>query len=191
MLGLWILMQFVSGFGSIAETEETGGVAYMAHIGGFLAGILLVTIMGGRRRRPPSREAGRSVGTMRSDRERTSRFILIGLVLLSLGLLALVIYPFAQRAPLRRGARGRLPSLARARCPPAGGTGAQTAAVVLSAGVALLLVLPIAALTVSVGRQVVDGVGYVQATLRTGGLPALVAKVPAPCAPRQSGRSAT
>ena len=52
MLGLWILMQFVSGFGSIAGTEETGGVAYMAHIGGFLAGMLLVTIMGGRRRRP-------------------------------------------------------------------------------------------------------------------------------------------
>ena len=52
MLGLWILMQFVSGFGSIAGTEETGGVAYMAHIGGFLAGMLLVTLMGGRRRRP-------------------------------------------------------------------------------------------------------------------------------------------
>lgn len=52
MLGLWILIQFVSGFGTIAQTEETGGVAYMAHIGGFLAGMLLVTLMGARRRRP-------------------------------------------------------------------------------------------------------------------------------------------
>ena len=52
MLGLWILIQFVSGMGTIAQTEETGGVAYMAHIGGFLAGMLLVTLMGARRRRP-------------------------------------------------------------------------------------------------------------------------------------------
>jgi membrane associated rhomboid family serine protease len=52
MLGLWILIQFVSGFGTIADTEETGGVAYMAHVGGFLAGMALVTLMGARRRRP-------------------------------------------------------------------------------------------------------------------------------------------
>jgi rhomboid family protein len=51
MLGLWILMQFISGFGSIADTSETGGVAYLAHIGGFVAGLVLVTIMGGRRQR--------------------------------------------------------------------------------------------------------------------------------------------
>jgi membrane associated rhomboid family serine protease len=51
MLGLWILIQFVNGLGQIASTPETGGVAYMAHIGGFLAGLLLVTLMGGRRRR--------------------------------------------------------------------------------------------------------------------------------------------
>lgn len=43
MLGLWILMQFINGVGSIATTEETGGggVAYMAHIGGFIAGLVL------------------------------------------------------------------------------------------------------------------------------------------------------
>jgi membrane associated rhomboid family serine protease len=51
MLGLWILMQFISGFGSIADTSQTGGVAYLAHIGGFVAGLALVTIMGGRRQR--------------------------------------------------------------------------------------------------------------------------------------------
>jgi membrane associated rhomboid family serine protease len=34
-IGLWIVLQLVSGFGS---PVEAGGVAYMAHIGGFVAG---------------------------------------------------------------------------------------------------------------------------------------------------------
>ncbi|HEX6739281.1 MAG TPA: rhomboid family intramembrane serine protease [Vicinamibacteria bacterium] len=51
MLGLWILIQFVNGMGEIANTPETGGVAYMAHIGGFVAGLILIAIMGGRRGR--------------------------------------------------------------------------------------------------------------------------------------------
>jgi len=41
VIGLWIVLQFVSGIGSISNTAETGGVAYMAHIGGFVAGIVL------------------------------------------------------------------------------------------------------------------------------------------------------
>jgi membrane associated rhomboid family serine protease len=45
MLGLWILIQFVSGLGSIANTSETGGVAYMAHIGGFVAGLVLIKLV--------------------------------------------------------------------------------------------------------------------------------------------------
>ena len=41
VIGLWALTQFVSGAGSLgARTSETGGVAYMAHIGGFVAGVL-------------------------------------------------------------------------------------------------------------------------------------------------------
>ena len=45
MLGLWILIQLVSGFGSVANTEETGGgVAFMAHVGGFVAGVILVKL---------------------------------------------------------------------------------------------------------------------------------------------------
>ncbi len=45
-IGLWIVLQFVNGFASLGvRTEETGGgVAYFAHIGGFLAGIVLVWI---------------------------------------------------------------------------------------------------------------------------------------------------
>ena len=45
MLGLWILIQFVSGLGSIAQTEQTSGVAFMAHVGGFVAGMILIKIM--------------------------------------------------------------------------------------------------------------------------------------------------
>lgn len=41
VIGLWIVLQFFSGIGSIANTAETGGVAYMAHIGGFIAGFVL------------------------------------------------------------------------------------------------------------------------------------------------------
>jgi membrane associated rhomboid family serine protease len=52
MLGLWIVTQFVNGFGSIAMTDETGGggVAYMAHIGGFVAGFLFAPLLGTGRR---------------------------------------------------------------------------------------------------------------------------------------------
>jgi membrane associated rhomboid family serine protease len=41
VIGLWIVLQFFSGIGSIATTAQTGGVAYMAHIGGFVAGFVL------------------------------------------------------------------------------------------------------------------------------------------------------
>ena len=44
MLGLWILLQFINGFGTVAATPETGGVAYLAHIGGFVAGMILAPI---------------------------------------------------------------------------------------------------------------------------------------------------
>lgn len=51
VLGLWIVLQVFSGVGSIAttsQTEETGGVAYMAHVGGFVAGIVLTFLFRGR-----------------------------------------------------------------------------------------------------------------------------------------------
>ncbi|MFN4174611.1 MAG: rhomboid family intramembrane serine protease, partial [Parachlamydiaceae bacterium] len=38
VIGFWFVLQFFSGFASLYSTEE-GGVAYMAHIGGFLAGL--------------------------------------------------------------------------------------------------------------------------------------------------------
>jgi membrane associated rhomboid family serine protease len=52
VIGFWALLQFVSGFGAIAataQTADTGGVAYMAHVGGFVAGLILAPLMGGLR----------------------------------------------------------------------------------------------------------------------------------------------
>lgn len=41
VIGLWFVLQLFSGIGSIGGTTDTGGVAYMAHIGGFIAGFVL------------------------------------------------------------------------------------------------------------------------------------------------------
>ena len=47
VIGLWIVLQFFSGIGSIANSAETGGVAYMAHIGGFVTGFVLALFLRG------------------------------------------------------------------------------------------------------------------------------------------------
>jgi membrane associated rhomboid family serine protease len=47
VIGGWIVLQFCRGIGSIADTADTGGVAYMAHIGGFVAGFGLTFLFRG------------------------------------------------------------------------------------------------------------------------------------------------
>ncbi len=48
VVGLWFVLQFFSGIDSIANTTaDTGGVAYMAHVGGFIAGFVLTFLLGG------------------------------------------------------------------------------------------------------------------------------------------------
>jgi membrane associated rhomboid family serine protease len=41
VIGFWFVLQFFSGVASISNTADTGGVAYMAHIGGFITGFVL------------------------------------------------------------------------------------------------------------------------------------------------------
>lgn len=41
-LGIWMWTQFYSGVASLASVGRTGGIAWWAHIGGFVAGILLL-----------------------------------------------------------------------------------------------------------------------------------------------------
>jgi len=56
VLGLWFVLQLFVGMGSIGLPESAGGgVAYFAHIGGFVSGMVLVLVMGGARREPPQR----------------------------------------------------------------------------------------------------------------------------------------
>jgi membrane associated rhomboid family serine protease len=53
MLGYWFLMQFLSGtVSSIAVTSQTtGGIAFWAHVGGFVAGVLMIKLFSERPQR--------------------------------------------------------------------------------------------------------------------------------------------
>jgi membrane associated rhomboid family serine protease len=45
VIGLWAAVQFVHGFGAVSTnvaSEQGGGIAYFAHIGGFLTGVLTI-----------------------------------------------------------------------------------------------------------------------------------------------------
>ncbi len=46
VLGLWFVMQLLPGLQQIGAGNSGGGVAFWAHIGGFVAGVLLIRIMG-------------------------------------------------------------------------------------------------------------------------------------------------
>jgi membrane associated rhomboid family serine protease len=50
VIGFWFVLQLFSGIGSVANTADTGGVAYMAHIGGFVAGFVLTFVFRGNAR---------------------------------------------------------------------------------------------------------------------------------------------
>jgi membrane associated rhomboid family serine protease len=53
LLAYWFLIQLFSGVGSVASSHITEhGVAWFAHVGGFLAGILLILILPTRRAAP-------------------------------------------------------------------------------------------------------------------------------------------
>jgi membrane associated rhomboid family serine protease len=51
ILVYWFILQFFSGLGSIGYSQASqGGVAFFAHVGGFIAGMLLVSVMGTKER---------------------------------------------------------------------------------------------------------------------------------------------
>ena len=53
-IGLWFVFQLVNGLGVLGSGSQAGGVAYAAHIGGFISGLALVKVfeIG---RKPPDR----------------------------------------------------------------------------------------------------------------------------------------
>jgi membrane associated rhomboid family serine protease len=48
-VGLWFVFQVVNGLGALGGDEAAGGIAYAAHIGGFIAGLLLIKMFAKRR----------------------------------------------------------------------------------------------------------------------------------------------
>jgi membrane associated rhomboid family serine protease len=53
MLGIWFVLQFLPAVGQLATPDiggEGGGVAYFAHVGGFLFGLLLIKLFADRRK---------------------------------------------------------------------------------------------------------------------------------------------
>lgn len=41
-IGIWFAFQLISGLGMLGQGSQQGGVAYAAHIGGFIAGLVLI-----------------------------------------------------------------------------------------------------------------------------------------------------
>lgn len=52
VLGLWFVMQLFSGVSQLGISTESGGVAYWAHAGGFIAGMVLMPLFRCSRRSP-------------------------------------------------------------------------------------------------------------------------------------------
>ena len=53
-LGIWFLFQLIDGSASIAHPQEGGGVAFFAHIGGFVFGVVTVKLLQVRRPLSPT-----------------------------------------------------------------------------------------------------------------------------------------
>ncbi len=55
-IGIWFVLQFLPAVGQVATPDVSasgGGIAYMAHVGGFVFGLLAITFFATRRRRAP------------------------------------------------------------------------------------------------------------------------------------------
>ncbi len=49
-IGVWFLFQLAAGLGVLGASSQAGGVAYAAHVGGFVAGLILVKVFAAGRR---------------------------------------------------------------------------------------------------------------------------------------------
>jgi predicted PurR-regulated permease PerM len=118
-----------------------------------------------RRARPP-----RSV--------KTARWTIIVLTVLALGLMTLIIRPFASALFVAAVLAGALhPWYQRFALRLRGRR--QLAAGLFTVAVMLVVVIPVASLTVVLAREAADGVAYVRGTLRSEGVSGLVADLPA------------
>ncbi len=70
VLGMWFLLQLVEGFASLGAAYASGGVAFFAHIGGFVAGAVLTFILMMVVPQPPAEQRN----AMLYDRAKRYRF---------------------------------------------------------------------------------------------------------------------
>src|SRR5262245_52374335 len=110
-------------------------------------------------------------------RKSISRAVRIGLSPLSFGLGAFVLYPFASALLFAAVLAGSLLHPTESLAARLGGR-RPLAAGLVTALVAVLIVIPASVLAVVLAREAIDAVSYVKGTLAAGGLPALVAKLP-------------
>ncbi|XXF79621.1 AI-2E family transporter [Myxococcaceae bacterium GXIMD 01537] len=111
--------------------------------------------------------------------ETTARRVFTGLIILSLVLLALLIQPFAKAFFLAAVLAGSLYGL-HVRFTRRLRGRANLSAGLLSLAVVIALLLPLSGLTAFVVTEVVDGVKYVNQTVRREGLEGLMEKLPGP-----------
>lgn len=45
VIGFWFVLQFFSSVATLSQNQDIGGVAYMAHIGGFITGFLVAVVL--------------------------------------------------------------------------------------------------------------------------------------------------
>src|SRR2546423_1698525 len=111
--------------------------------------------------------------------EQAARWTLLVLTVIAIALLALIVKPFASALFVAAVMAGAL-------YPWCDGLAArlrgrrQVAAGLVTVAVLLVVVLPLAAISVGLAKEVGDGVAYVQRTLRSEGVQGLIDDLPRP-----------
>ncbi len=111
--------------------------------------------------------------------EQGARRVFLGLIIISIALLALLISPFAKAfflaavlAGAFAGTQKRLTRILRGR--------GNLAAGIICVGIVLILLLPIAGLTAYIVKEVIEGVNFITSVVEEHGLAGLVDYVPGP-----------
>ena len=112
-------------------------------------------------------------------RTKIARAVLIGLSVVSVALLALLLYPLASALLFAAVLAGAFVQSVNRLAATLGGRRSVAAAVTTGA-VALLIVLPVCILVVVLGGEAIDAAAYVRDTLRSGDVGAFVDGLPAP-----------
>ena len=89
MIGIWFVTQFFSGVASLGVAQQTGGTAWWAHVGGFVGGMILMTVLP---KSPPAAPDDRFLdATERARRDTGVIGLIIGTISLVSQLLQIVI----------------------------------------------------------------------------------------------------